>query len=147
MSHLARLAVIAAVLPLAGGAAGAASNPAGTGARAAAARAAVPALESCRGTRLIRPRGTVVLACADGNAAIRATSWTAWGHTEARGATEFLVNLCTPTCVASHMRTFRGSTIELLDVKHTAHGALFTRAVIGYTLNGERRTFTAFPPS
>jgi hypothetical protein len=116
---------------------------------AAAATAATPApkLLSCAGTALVRPSATVVLSCADGNSELKATHWRSWGAREAVGSTDFGVNLCTPTCVASRMRFFADSTVRLIDPKHTTKGLLFTEAVITYTLDGSKRTFTAYPAS
>jgi hypothetical protein len=114
-------------------------------ASAAGAPAPAPALLGCGGSRLLRPAGTVVLSCADGNTEIRATRWHAWTRMRAIGTTDFGVNLCTPTCVASRMRFFPGATIRLLAPTPTRTGPVFSRAVVTYTLGGERRTFTAHP--
>jgi len=111
----------------------------------AAAAAPVPKLLSCTGTALVRPSATVVLSCADGNTELRATHWRSWGPRVAVGSTDFGVNLCTPTCVASRMRFFPAATVALTDPRRTSRGLLFTRAVITYTLDGSRRTFTAYP--
>jgi len=110
-----------------------------------AAGAPSPALRSCTGARLVRPAGTVVLSCADGNSEITATRWHAWTPTQAIGTTDFGVNLCTPTCVASRIRFYPGATIRLLDPTPTSTGPVFSRAVVTYRRGGERRTFTAYP--
>ena len=83
-----------------------------------------------------------MLSCADANSELKSTHWRSWGVREAVGSTDFGVNLCTPTCVASRMRFFPASTVRLLDPKATAKGALFSRAVITYTLGGAHKTFT-----
>ena len=114
-------------------------------ATAAAAAAPVPKLLSCTGTALVRPSATVVLSCADGNTELKATHWRSWGPHAAVGTTDFGVNLCTPTCVASRMRFFPASTVRLSDPKRTSKGLLFTKAAISYTLDGSKRTFTAYP--
>jgi hypothetical protein len=131
-------AVLALALPASAavGAAGSAS--------AAAARSA-PALLSCAGARLVRPGGTVVLACADANTEISKTHWHTWRAASATGTTDFGVNLCTPSCVASRMRFFPDSTIRLLGAERTRHGLVFSRAEITYVLGGVHRTFAAYP--
>jgi hypothetical protein len=116
-------------------------------AAAAAAATPVPKLLSCAGTALVRPSSTVVLSCADGNTELKATHWRSWGTHVAVGSTDFGVNLCTPTCVASRMRFFPASTVRLIDPRRTSKGLLFTEAVITYTLEGSKRTFTAYPAS
>jgi hypothetical protein len=110
----------------------------------AAAATPVPKLLSCSGIALSRPAGTVVLSCADGNTELKGTHWRSWGAHEAIGSTDFGVNLCTPTCVASRMRFFAASTVTLRDPERTSRGLLFSRAVIAYTLDGHSRTFTAY---
>lgn len=114
-------------------------------AAAAGAAAPVPKLLSCAGTALVRPVATVVLSCADGNTELKSTHWRSWGAREAVGSTDFGVNLCTPTCVASRMRFFPASTVALSNPKRTSKGLLFTKATITYTLDGSKRTFTAYP--
>jgi hypothetical protein len=114
-------------------------------AAAAAAAAPVPRLLSCAGTALLRPAATVVLSCADGNSELKSTHWRSWGTREAVGSTDFGVNLCTPTCVASRMRFFAASTVTLSDPKRTGKGLLFTKATISYAVDGSKRTFTAYP--
>jgi hypothetical protein len=111
----------------------------------AAAASGVPALLSCSGSRLVRPAGTVVLSCADANTEISRTHWRTWKGRSATGTTDFGVNLCTPTCVASRMRFFPGSVVRLLGAERTHHGLVFSRAEIGYVLGGKHRTFTAYP--
>lgn len=134
------LLVSLAALPLAGGLAAGATSTA-----AAAGTHTLPRLLSCAGTPLLRPRGTVVLSCADANSEFRATRWLSWTATAATGRTDFGVNLCTPTCVASRIRYFAGATVRLSEPRATAKGLLFSRAVITYRLSGETETFTAYP--
>ena len=129
-----------AIVPLAAGFALAAGAPA-----SAKPATPLPRLLSCGGTRLLRPTGVVVLSCADANSEIKGTRWRSWGRSEAVGTTDFGINLCTPTCVASRIRFFPASTVRLRDVQTTSGGPLFGRAEITYTLNGVRRTFTAYP--
>ena len=116
-----------------------------TAAIRAAGSSAVPALLSCGGSQLVRPTGTVVLACADANTQISRTRWHTWTTASATGTTDFGVNLCTPSCVASRMRYFPDSTIRLLGAERTRHGILFSRAEITYVLGGAHRTFAAYP--
>ena len=111
----------------------------------AAAATPVPKLLSCSGIALSRPAGTVVLSCADGNTELKGTHWRSWGAHEAIGSTDFGVNLCTPTCVASRMRFFAASTVTLLDPERTSRGLLFSRAVIAYTLDGSLQDVHRLP--
>ena len=133
MSRHARLLAAATLVPLAAAAA-----------LAAAARA-TPALLSCTGHRLVRPAGEFVFACADGNTAITHTHWTSWGATTATGTTDFLINPCEPSCVASRMHSYPGATIRLLAPKRTKHGLVFTRASISYVAAGKHKTDIAYP--
>jgi hypothetical protein len=130
----------AVVVPLAGASALAAGPPAH-----AEPAAALPRLLSCGGVKLLRPTGVVVLSCADANTEIKGTRWLSWGPAEATGTTDFGINLCTPTCAASRIRFFPASTIRLLGARSTRSGRLFSRAEITYTLNGVRRSYTAYP--
>jgi hypothetical protein len=139
MSHLAKRLLIVALPAIALASASASTSIASAGTSASAR------LGSCSGQLLFKPTGTVVLACADANTEIKATKWTSWTNSGASGTTDFGLNLCTPTCVASRISFFPGATIRLSAPKHTAHGLLFTRAVIGYRLHGEQKTFTAYP--
>lgn len=132
----------AAALALAGSLTAA---PGVTGSANAAAVSGLPALLSCGGSRLVRPAGMVVLSCADANTEISRTHWRTWTRLSAVGTTDFAVNLCTPTCVASRMRLFPGATIRLLGAERTRHGLVFSRAQITYVLGGAHRTFTAYP--
>ncbi len=132
----------AAVLALVGSVSAA---TAATGSANAAAASRVPALLSCGGARLVRPAGTVVLSCADANTQISRTHWRTWTKGSAAGTTDFGVNLCTPTCVASRIRFFPDSTIRLLGAERTRNGLVFSRAEITYVLGGVHRTFTAYP--
>jgi hypothetical protein len=111
----------------------------------AATPSALPALLSCGGSRLVRPTGTVVLACADANTEISKTHWHTWRAASATGTTDFGVNLCIPSCVASRMRYFPDSTIRLLGAERTRNGLVFSRAEITYVLDGVHRTFAAYP--
>ena len=102
---------------------------------------------SCLGKPLLRPEGTVVLACADANAELKATHWTSWTSSAATGTTDFGLNLCKPSCAASHIVFFPHSHVRLGDVKHTAHGAVFSRATITYTQHGKTHRYVAYPPT
>jgi hypothetical protein len=85
-----------------------------------------------------------VLSCADGNSEIDKTAWTSWGASSATGTTDFWLNLCTPNCAASSMRSFPHSTVRLSDPTKTKQGLFFGRADVTYALNGARKTFTAY---
>lgn len=106
---------------------------------------AVPKLRSCAGKALLRPAGTVVLSCADGNSELKGTHWRSWGAGEAVGSTDFGVNLCTPTCVTSRMRFFPAATVRLLDPVRSGGGLFFSKAVITYSVGGHTKTFAAYP--
>lgn len=112
---------------------------------AGAGTAALPRLLSCTGSPLLRPAGTVVLACADANTELTKTHWRTWDATSATGITDFGVNLCTPSCAQSRIRFFPGSAVRLVEPRRTSKGLVFTRAVITYRLHGSRRTFVAYP--
>lgn len=112
---------------------------------AEAAHTATVALLSCTGSKLTRPRGTVVLACGDGNIEITATDWSSWTSSSASGKTTLDVNLCHPNCVQSKMSSFADSSVLLSGVRHTATGAVFSRATITYSHAGRTATVTAYP--
>jgi hypothetical protein len=129
---LARLTVVLAAAALAG---------------AASAAAPLPRLLGCDGKPLLRPTGTVVLACADANSELRATHWTSWGRTSAVGTTELGLNLCNPNCASSRMSFFPHSRVRLSAVKQTKLGPLFSRVTVTYVLHGKTRTFVGYPPT
>lgn len=110
-----------------------------------AAGATTPRLLSCGGKPLLRPAGTVVLACADANTLLKATRWRAWNARSATGTTDFGLNLCNPYCAASPITWFRNSRVTLTAPKRTAHGLLFTRVVVTYSLHGKMKRFVAYP--
>lgn len=112
---------------------------------AQAAHTATAALLSCAGSRLVRPRETVVLACGDGNIEISRTDWSSWTGNSASGTTTLDVNLCHPTCVQSKMSSFADSSVRLSGVRHTASGPVFSRATITYRHAGRAATVTAYP--
>ena len=141
MTHRGKSLLMVA-LPAVAIAVASASTPA---ASASASASASARLRSCSGQALFEPKGTVVLACADANTEITSTHWTAWTDAGASGTTDFGLNLCTPTCVASRISFFPDATIRLLAPRQTAHGLLFTRAVISYRRGGRQKTFTAYP--
>jgi len=95
----------------------------------------------------LRPTGLVVLSCADANSEIRDTHWRSWGLASAVGTTEFGLNLCAPTCVASKITFFPNSTVRLTGVTTTKRGPRFSRAVVTYVLHGKKKMFTAHPPT
>ena len=109
----------------------------------AASSSTLPRVLDCAGAPLLRPQGTLVLSCADANSEIKSTHWSAWSASGAAGTTDFGLNLCTPSCVASRIRFFPNSSVRLSRPVTTSKGRLFSRAVISYTLNGKRRSFTA----
>jgi len=119
----------------------------GVAAWASAAASPLPKVLSCSGKALLRPAGTVVLSCADGNSELRRTRWSAWGPRAALGATDFGVNLCTPTCAASRMSFFPHSSVRLGGVTRSRQGLFFSRAVITYVRHGKTETFVANLPT
>ena len=79
-------------------------------AHAAPARPAVSAARTvvfdCAGQpAMVRPR-TFILACADGNAYYAKLSWTSWTPGLASAKGNFVLNDCTPTCVAGHFHSY-----------------------------------------
>jgi hypothetical protein len=112
---------------------------------AEAAHTATAALLSCTGSKLLRPQGTVVLACGDGNIEISKTDWSSWTSSSASGTTTLDVNLCQPTCVQSKMSSFADGSVRLSGVRHTASGPVFSRATITYKHAGKAATVTAYP--
>lgn len=120
---------------------------AATVAAAASAAAPLPRILDCSGKPLLRPAGTVVLACADANSELRATRWTSWGATSAVGVTELGLNLCNPNCASSRMSFFPHSRVRLSGVKRTKLGPLFTRATVTYVLHGRTKVFVGYPPT
>lgn len=127
---------------LAVGAAALALAPADAAAKAQQP-ARLPGVLNCKGRAQTRPRGAFVLACADGNALIEHTSWSAWTAKEAKGTTTFGLNLCKPYCAASSVSFFPHSAVRLYAARETTSGPVFTRAKILYELHGKRRSFTA----
>lgn len=113
----------------------------------ASATAPLPRLLSCSGKPLLRPAGTVVLACADANSELRTTRWTSWGRTSATGVTDLGLNLCNPNCASSTMSFFPHSRVRLSGVQHTKLGLLFTRVTVTYVLHGKTKVFVGYPPT
>ena len=116
-------------------------------ATAASAAVPLPRLLDCGGKPLLRPSGTVVLACADANSELRATRWASWGRTSAVGTTTLGLNLCDPNCASSTMTFFPHSRVRLSAVKATTLGPLFARVTVTYRLHGRTRTFVGYPPT
>ncbi len=98
---------------------------------AGAVAASAPRVTTCTGRAVVEP-STLTLSCADANAALTATRWSAWATAAARGVTTFAVNLCTPNCASSPLRYFRGATVVLDRPVATARGERFSRAVVTY---------------
>ena len=106
---------------------------------------ALPKLITCAGKQQTRPPGEFVFACGDGNIAIAGTHWSSWTSNSATGTTDLQINLCEPTCVASKMSSFAGSTVRLYDVEVIHRTPVFTRAQITYGHGGKSTTVTAYP--
>lgn len=100
-----------------------------------------PRILSCTGKTLVEPTGNFVLACADANAAIKATKWSSWTASRATGTTTLELNLCEPDCAASKLRAFPHSRVTLEKAKQTSKGLLFTHIAITYKLNGAKKKF------
>jgi hypothetical protein len=112
---------------------------------AAQAASASTHLLSCTGQKLTRPRGNVVLACADANLEIHGTHWSSWTAAVASGTTTLDINLCNPTCVKSKMSSFPDSSVRLSGVRRSPAGLVFSRATITYKHAGKDATVTAYP--
>ena len=81
----------------------------------------VPVVVNCQQKTQVRP-GSIILACADGNAYAGSLKWTAWGSSSALAGGTYAFNDCTPTCLSGH-----GHTVAALVVLWGA------RALPGHT--------------
>jgi hypothetical protein len=66
---------------------------------------APPVVVNCQMKDQVRP-GSIILACADGNAYTGRLSWTAWGSSSALASGNYAFNDCTPNCLSGHNHTF-----------------------------------------
>lgn len=98
-------------------------------------------LVSCSGAAVFAPK-TFIISCADANSELKATHWTSWTGSRARGTTTFGLNLCDPYCAASRISFFPGSKVALLDPVTTSKGPRFSKLVVSYLLHGKATTFT-----
>lgn len=76
----------------------------GTAAAAAAAKPGVVVV-NCLGRSQLDPR-SFVLACADGNSALSAMSWTSWTPKLASATGTLVQNDCIPYCAAGHFHNY-----------------------------------------
>ena len=96
---------------------------------------------TCSGSSVVQPR-TIVISCADANAALSATHWTTWNATSAVGTTDFVLNLCKPYCAASKRTNFYNSSVRLSAPVTTKHGRLFSKLVVRYRYQGKTDSFS-----
>ena len=95
-----------AVLATTACAAAASAAPASPGRQQqAAGTTAVPFVVNCQQKTQVRP-GSIILACADGNAYVGSLNWTAWGSSAALASGTYAFNDCTPNCLSGHGHTF-----------------------------------------
>lgn len=106
-----------------------------------AAASGAARLLTCTGDEAVRPVAFTI-SCADGNARLTKTAWTAWTSLGATGTTDFGLNLCDPYCAASRLSYFPGSTVRLKDPVETRHGRLFELLVVRYRDAGRQKTFS-----
>jgi len=108
---------------------------------------APPVIVNCQQKTQVRP-GSIILACADGNAYTGSLSWTAWGSSSALASGTYAFNDCTPNCLSGHGHTFAG-LIVLWGVKPLpGHAGVryFTEMTIiltgnrSYTAGGKQET-------
>jgi len=99
------LALVVAALAVTGLTLGLTGSAHATPARPAVSAARTVVFDCPGQQALVRPK-TFVLACADGNAYYDRLSWTSWtpGLASAKGT--FVLNDCTPTCVAGHFHSY-----------------------------------------
>lgn len=112
------------------------SSPVG----AVSSPAARTKLLTCTDTTVVRPT-EFVITCADGYTQLTKTHWTTWTATQARGTTDFAMNMCTPDCASSPMSYFPRSTVVLSRPVDTRHGRLFSLLTVRYVATGTTRTF------
>jgi hypothetical protein len=64
-----------------------------------------PEVINCLGKGQVEPRD-LVLACADGNSAVTALTWTSWTPKLASAAGTMVLNDCIPNCTAGHFHGY-----------------------------------------
>jgi hypothetical protein len=66
---------------------------------------ASPVVVNCQQKTQVRP-GSIILACADGNAYAGSLNWSAWGSSSALASGTYAFNDCTPNCLSGHGHKF-----------------------------------------
>jgi hypothetical protein len=66
---------------------------------------APPVVVNCQLKNQVRP-GSIILACADGNAYTGNLNWFAWNSSSALANGNYNFNDCTPNCISGHGHTF-----------------------------------------
>ena len=66
---------------------------------------APPVVVNCQQKTQVRP-GSIILACADGNAYTGSLGWSAWNSSSALASGTYNFNDCTPNCISGHGHTF-----------------------------------------
>jgi len=103
------------------------------------------AMLGCLSQRMVRP-SAYTLGCGSGTYVITDLHWTAWGGTNARGAGNYVLNTCTPTCAADDNVTYH-ATFVVHGVRSTSKGMVYGALTINYLRRGHRATVTwALPP-
>ena len=97
-------------------------------------------LLGCTGKSVVEPK-SFVISCADGNAMLTKTRWSAWTSSGAKGTTTFAINLCNPYCAASRTSFFPNSLVTVSGPVSTKHGVLFSSLVVTYRINHKLATF------
>lgn len=96
----------AAVLATTAWAASASAATSGRSAESAGRQSiAPPVVVNCQMKTQVRP-GSIILACADGNAYAGNLHWSAWGLGSALASGTYSFNDCTPNCISGHGHTF-----------------------------------------
>ena len=112
--HLSAAALVLAGVALLGTTAFAAAASAATSGRSAETAGqqstAPPVVVNCQRKTQVRP-GSIILACADGNAYVGGLSWSAWGSSSALASGSYSFNDCTPNCLSGHGHTFSGLVV------------------------------------
>jgi hypothetical protein len=102
---------------------------------------ASPVIVNCQMKDQVRP-GSIILACADGNAYVGSLSWSAWASSSALASGTSNFNDCTPNCLSGHNHTFPALIVLWGAKALPGHSGVryFSEMTIVYTGN---RSYTA----
>jgi hypothetical protein len=98
-------------------------------------------LLSCAGTTVVRP-SSFVISCADRYIELTKAHWSTWSKDAASGTSDFGLNACVPTCVASTMSYYPDSKVRISTPITTKYGDVFSSLVVHYKLGGKEKTFS-----